>query len=165
MKRAIEKQSFTIKPRYLENTGHELDLQKYYPVIRHNAIKEIILIESYTGKRLTGHLLILPLFSKSKPSEKQAVLFSNLTYANHIEAKKIIAEGLMCAWEMGYHVAFTQNLESIIVKSGFIHPEKSHLKLNSVQSQLHYYELSWDGMHKIPDDLIFPITTINYSNN
>ena len=121
--------------------------------------KGAILIESYTGNESTGFLLILPLFSKSKPTKKQAVLFSNLSYTKRDEALMLIREGLMYSWELGYHAAFALETDLLYNESGFMKTPDN--LFHQDRMSLFFSELSWNGIKRISHDLIFPFMKKN----
>ena len=151
-------QQFRMNPRIVTNPKEIVRFDKSYSSISSGIRRETILIESYTGITKTGHLLILPLFSGSSPLEKQAVFLSNLTYSNINEAEKLIREGLMCSWELGYHVAFASDSNSLYKNSGFRNISKNFFSSFPHRAPLLYSELSWNGIKKIAHDLIFPVT-------
>ncbi|MBN1185229.1 MAG: hypothetical protein JXB49_23290 [Bacteroidales bacterium] len=104
---------------------------------------------------LQGSIKISPLFSISKPTEKQAALFTNLNFTNNENCQKIIKEALKLSWEMGYKVAFTAEYREEYTKAGFQQVDRT---FNGYKKQypLLFFELSWDGIKKISNNIIFP---------
>ena len=154
-------QHFKVNPRIILNSEKLAQLDESFLKIQSDNKRESVLIESFTGNNQTGHLLILPLFSKSKPKVKQAVLFSNLLYTYPAEAEKLISEGLMCSWELGYHVAFTLDSDSIYRNSMFRNIPRNNFQSFPFRNSLFFSELSWDGLKKVEHDLIFPVIENN----
>jgi hypothetical protein len=152
-----ETRQFRVNPRIVSNPEDIYKFDNSTLKFQHENRKESILIESFSGSEKTGYLLILPLFSKSRPKEKQAVFFSNITYSNSIEAKLLIREGLMCSWEMGYHVAFTSGKNSLYKDSGFQNFSKNFFRSFFPKISLLYSDLTWNGIKQVSRDLIFPI--------
>ena len=151
-----ETQQFRMNPRIITHPEDICMFDKGMLKLPHKIRQESILIESYSGSKKTGFLLVMPLFSKSYPKEKQAVFLSNMAYSNRTEAKLLIKEGLMCSWEMGYHVAFTTDTNSFCSDFGFQIISKNFFRPVIPQISLLYSELTWDGIKQISHDLIFP---------
>ena len=155
---AVEQsEQFRIKHRSLLNSADISRFNKVAVDNFRNARKEVILIESYTGNELTGHLLVTPLFSRTKPAENQAVFLSNLFYSTNKEADSLIREAKMCSWEMEYHVAFALNTCSFYFENGFHKNTNNAFPLYCKEAPLIYSELSWDGINVLSGDLIFPM--------
>ena len=149
-------EKYQIKSRFLfvqENTG---DTEQNHTFAKQAFSKESFLIESFSDGKLSGHILILPLFSKSKPHTKQAVLFSDLSYSTISEAKSLIREGLMCSWEIGYKVAITTQCTDIFKVTGFSELPSNIFFSQTISKNFGIIELSWDGIKKLSKDLIFP---------
>jgi hypothetical protein len=154
---AVEQsEQFRLKHKSLLNSS---EIRRYSKVAAdnlRNARKEVMLIESYTGNELTGHLLVTPLFSRSRPTKNQAVFFSNLFYSTNREAVLLIREAEMCSWEMKYHVAFALNTCSFYFENGFHKNTNNAFPEYNREIPLIYSELSWNGMDLLSEDLIFP---------
>ena len=102
-----------------------------------------------------GSLNISPLFSKSNPKNKQAVLFSKLSFTDLVMMKTLMKEALMLSWEMDYKVAFTSNDFEVYSRVGF-QKVQIPLILAGSSSPVYYFDLAWDGIKKLPSDIVFP---------
>jgi hypothetical protein len=107
------------------------------------------------GKR-TGSIKIQPLYSRSKPKEKHAVLFSEITCSNLIARKTLIKEALMVSWEMDYKVAFVLFDIEIYCQAGFRRSENFGIISNGTFSA-YFFDLAREGIKKIPADIEFPL--------
>ena len=139
-------------PENLKNYN-ENNLHEYYDGYNY----EGILIKSYENKKISGFALFLPVISQSKPQTKQAVFLANLVYSNPNEAKKLIREGLMCSWEDGYHVAFVFGENQLYNNLGFQKVSKNFFDSRNNRLSLLMYELSWNGLEMISNDLLLPV--------
>lgn len=156
MNALVDTQQFRMNPRIISNPEDIFKFDNGMLKLQHENRKESVLIESYSGKEKTGFLLILPLFSRSNPEKKQAVFFSNISCSNRIEAELLIREGLMCSWEMGYHVAFAPDTNSFYGGSEFRKAATNFFYPVTTGIPFVYSELTWDGIKQISHDLIFP---------
>lgn len=145
-----------VKPRFINNRKEIINFTDRNQHVLFRNRQEAILIESYTEAELTGHLLILPLFSKSRSNKKQGVLMANIDYKSKEEAGLLIREALMCSWELGYHVAFALYQSNLFTENGFNKVPKTQFPAYHFEVPLLYSELSWEGMKQISADLIFP---------
>ena len=112
-------------------------------------------LELFSGKNLSGQILIIQLNSKTRENSFRAVFFSGLKYSGFREAQHIIKEALMVSWELGFVVAFSNTDIHVFHNSGFEKVSKIFPFYN-YELPLLCYELSWNGMNKIPENLLFP---------
>ena len=113
-------------------------------------------IESYTGNVVSGYLIIQPMFSHLGDNSNETVVFTKVVYSNTNEAKMLVREGLMRAWELDYLVAFVLDKDPVFMETGFqkvtgklIHSEMAGLSVL-------FKELKWHGMKRISKKLIIP---------
>jgi len=111
---------------------------------------------NYENKQ-TNSLLLISLLSKSETSSKSAVIFTEPICFDSDFAKLLIREALMVAWEIGYNVAFAYSANSIFLACGFKEVD-TIFPLYNYELPLLCAELSWNGIEKIPRDLVFPLS-------
>jgi len=114
-------------------------------------------LEINYGNKQTNSLLLISLLSKSKTSSKPAVIFTEPICSDDDFAKLLIREALMISWEIGYDVAFANSTNKIFLASGFKESEKI-FALYNYELPLLCAELSWNGIEKIQEDLVFPLS-------
>ena len=137
--------------------SNDQNLESGYDFLaRNGGNSEPILIEKYEEDKFKASVKIVPLFSISKPLEKQAALFTNLSFKNNEVCQEFIKEALKLSWEMGFKVALATEYQNEYTKSGFQQVERIFHGYKK-QYPLLYFELSWDGINKISGDIIFPL--------
>lgn len=80
-----------------------------------------------------------------KSGKGNAVIIKYFMCENNYAATRLIKEGLMLSWELGYAAAFASNYVSLLKTLGFKRVDPSITYINAENKPLWGYELNWNG--------------------
>ncbi len=123
-----------------------------------------ISLVAYEGKKLLGHILVMPLSSQQNIDMEEAAVIAGIWADEANVAEMLVREAMMSAWESGFHALFSLENYPRIRKVGFKPVNTGYFASNLNLQEIWGVELSWDGLNIIRKGLTLPKVYLSQAN-